>query len=273
MPNGYASHADYMSRVAEAANSRTKTVDRALRDALTPILYRRECDFIDFSRISTRDLGRAIHQRPEILKPLLVTCNVAGRAIARDLKVKVNTYRPRLSLDLAIKIAEYIQPFLPRTVPVDGIVLIDKTEFIDKEIRKGKGGWEREVCEAFNEVARVTFKKRKFKWGTDDFELDVASPPTGPIKHGIDVKRVEGDLDIQKRSDEIVNKADKFKHVFPKGQFAAVVYYPLADPERFERRLKSTKIDVVVFASEDEDSIYLGAKRVSQQFGILKADA
>jgi hypothetical protein len=219
-----------MGRVAVAANTRTKAVDAALRDALKRVIRRQQCDFIHFSKLSAAELANAIHLRPEILKPLLVTCNVAGRAIARDLKLKVNTYRPRLTESQALSLAEYIKPYLPDSVPVEGVVLIDKTEYIDKEIRKGKGAWERSVCDAFNEVAKVAFKKRKFTWGRDNFELDVASPLTGPIRFGVDVKRVEGDLDVHKRSDEIVNKADKFKQVYPKGKFAAVVYYPTSEP-------------------------------------------
>ncbi len=115
----------------------------------------------------------------------------------------------------------------------------------------------------------VAFKKRKFSWDDDKFELDAASPQSGPIRIGVDVKRVEGDLDIHKRSDEIVNKADKFKHAFPKGQFAAVVYYPLPDPQNMERRLRSPNIDIVVFASESDESIDEAASQVLGKFGVL----
>lgn len=244
---------------------------RAWRPRLAKkVVRRQECAFIHFSKLSARELASAIHQRPEILKPLLVACNVAGRAIARDLKLKVNTYRPKLTEEHALSIAEYIKPFLPDSVPLEGVVLIDKTEYIDKEIRKGKGAWERSVCEAFNEVAKVAFKKRKFTWGRDSFELDVASPLVGPIRFGVDVKRVEGDLDVHKRSDEIVNKADKFKQVYPKGRFAAVVYYPLPNPQSMKRRLHSKNIDIVVFASESEESVFEAARKVSAKFRVLK---
>jgi hypothetical protein len=116
----------------------------------------------------------------------------------------------------------------------------------------------------------VAFKKRKFFVGKEQFELDAASPLTGPIKYAVDVKRVEGSLDIQKRSDEIINKADKFKSETPKGKFAAVVYYPLAQPERFESRLASKNIDIVAFASESEESIEEAAIKVARKFGIVK---
>ena len=223
MSDGYANHADYMARVADAANARATAIAAALRDALKVAIRRRHCDFIEFSELSTESLAAAIQSRPDVLKPLLVECNVAGRAIARDLRLKVDTYRPRLSTKEALTIARYILPFLPRSVSIEAVVLSDRTEFIDTEIRKGKGAWERQVCAAFNALGTVAFKKRKFSWNEDKFELDVASPPAGPIRIGVDVKRVEGDLDIHKRSDEIVNKADKFKHAFPKGQFAAEI--------------------------------------------------
>ena len=128
MPNEYASHADYMGRVAESANARTKVIDTALREALKKFIVRQQCDYIDFSKLSTGHLAEAIQQRPEILKPLLVMCNVAGRALARDLKLQVNTYRPRLKPASARRIAEYIKPFLPKTVPIEGVVLIDKSQ-------------------------------------------------------------------------------------------------------------------------------------------------
>lgn len=259
-----------MGRVAESANARSKAIDTALREALKKFTIRQQCDYIDFSKLSTAQLAEAIHQRPEILKPLLITCNVAGRALARDLKLPVNTYRPRLKPENARKVAEYIKPFLPSTVPIEAVVLIDKTAYIDKEIRKGKGAWEREICNAFNEVATVAFKKRRFRSGNEEYELDAASPLNGPIKYGVDVKRVEGSLDIQKRSDEIVGKAAKFKATSRLGKFAAVVYYPLAAPERFRSRLASKNIDIVEFASESEKSIYQAVRNVAAKFGILK---
>jgi hypothetical protein len=270
VPNGYASHADYMARVAEAANARTEAIDKALRHALRGAIRRQPCDYIDFGTMSVQDLANAFLERPEILKPLFVACNVAGRAVARDLNLRVNTYRPRLTSEMAMQLAKYIKPYLPATVPVEGVVLIDKTEYIDKEIRKGKGAWEREVCEALNEVSKVAFKKRRFAAGGEIFELDAASPPKGSIRYAVDVKRVEGSLDIQKRSDEIINKADKFKSEEPKGKFAAVVYYPLSEPERFRRRLASKNIDIVSFASESEESIEDAAREVAAKFGILK---
>ncbi len=153
MSDGYARHADYMARVADAADARAKAIGAALREALKIGVRRGQCDFIEFSEISTEDLASAIQSRPDVLKPLLVICNVAGRAIARDLGLKVDTYRPRLSAKEAKVIAGYIHPFLPRSVPIEAIVLTDKTEFIDKEIRKSKGAWERQVCAALNALS------------------------------------------------------------------------------------------------------------------------
>ena len=90
----------------------------------------------------------------------------------------------------------------------------------------------------------------------EDFELDAACPRTGPISVAVDVKRIEARRDIHKRCDEIVNKAAKFKGVYPDGKFVAFIYYPFTDEHtNVANRLKSEDIDVVVFASEHPDSV------------------
>ena len=133
--------------------------------------------------------------------------------------------------------------------------------FLDKEIRKGKGRWEQMVRAALVDAAKRvgllgTFKKRHFETGGEEFELDAACPGTGPITVAVDVKRIEARRDIHKRCDEIVNKAAKFKGVYPGGKFVVFIYYPFTDEHlNVSNRLKSENIDVVVFASEHPESI------------------
>ena len=66
-----------------------------------------------------------------------------------------------------------------------------------------------------NSFSSLSFEKRKFEVDGEPFEIDVASPLVGEIKIGIDVKRIEARRDIHKRCDEIVNKANKSKSIFP----------------------------------------------------------
>ncbi|MDP2661422.1 MAG: hypothetical protein Q8R28_11910, partial [Dehalococcoidia bacterium] len=109
---------------------------------------------------------------------------------------------------------------------------------------------------ALNSFGRSRFRKRKFEVDGEQFELDAASPESGDIKIGIDVKRIEARRDIHKRCDEIVNKASKLKAVFPSSRFGFVMYYPFIDEhQNIASRLRSRDIDGVVFASESEESI------------------
>jgi hypothetical protein len=48
--------------------------------------------------MTAMDLAAAIQAEPSILKPLMACCNVAGRAVERDLDIRgLDTYVPRLS--------------------------------------------------------------------------------------------------------------------------------------------------------------------------------
>jgi len=106
-----------------------------------------------------------------------------------------------------------------------------------------------------SKYGKVSFKKRKFAVNDQKFELDAASPIEGKIQIGVDVKRIEARRDIHKRCDEILNKASKFKATFPDGKFAAVIYYPFVDEHlNVQSRLKSTLIDIVVFAGTQTES-------------------
>lgn len=254
---GYGSHHDYMSRVKADADTRQATIEAAIRKAFAGFIEKRKVEIIAFGSMSALDLAKALLAQPLILKPLLVCCNIAARAVERDLQIRnLNTYVPHLNEGHAKVIAGYIKPFLPPYVEVPSMSLIDRVSYVDKEVRKGKGRWERLVLEAINHYAETPFRKRKFEASGQKFELDLATPGSGPIRAGIDVKRIEARRDIHKRCDEIVNKANKLKSVFPAARFGAFIYYPFLDEHiNVQSRLGSAEIDAVVFASESKESI------------------
>jgi hypothetical protein len=203
------------------------------------------------------ELAKAIQKHPLILKALLAACNLAGRALKRDLKIdNIDTYQPVLTKTQASAVAGYLLSFLPPYLEIPTLSRIDMVSFLDKEIRKDKGRWEKLVCEALNKFGKTAFRKRKFEAGGQDFELDAASPPSGTVNIGIDIKRIEARQDIHKRCDEIVNKAAKLKSAFGKAKFAAVIYYPfIQDHANVLSRLESPNIDAVVFASSSAETI------------------
>jgi len=272
MPDRYGTHADYIDWVKEDADSRQKAVENALRKAFSGFIERREVEVIVFSAMTAFDLADAIITYPVILKPLLAACNIAARAIERDLSIKnVDTYNPRLSEDQAKVIAGYIKPFLPPYLEIPALTQIDRVAFIDKEIRKGKGRWEKKIIESLNRFSSLEFQKRMFIVEGEQFELDAASPKSGDIKVGIDIKRIEARRDIHKRCDEIVNKANKLKLAFPDSRFGAVIYYPFIEEHiNIQNRLRSDKVDGIVFASEARESIENAVRILLSTLGVSR---
>ena len=253
----YSTHADYMRSVSAEADARKGQIEEALRTAFRAFIEKRSTEVIVFSGMSVLDLARAIQAQPLVLKPLIASCNVAARAIERDLGIKnVDTYEPVLTSEQAAAIAGYMKPFLPDYLEVPALSTLDRVYFVDKEIRKGKGHWEKKIASALSKYHGQPFKKRKFSYRGDEFELDAACPTSGPIEIGVDVKRIEARRDIHKRCDEIVNKASKFKKVHKKAWFSAVVYYPFIDEHtNIQSLLRSPYVDAVMFASDDNTSI------------------
>lgn len=246
-----------MHWVKRDADQRQRVIEEALQRAFSEFIEKRNVDVVVFSGMSAVSLSKAIIGYPLILKPLLASCNIAARAIERDLGIKnIDTYSPRVDRNQAKVLAGYIKPFLPLYLEIPALARLDRVAFIDKEIRKGKGRWERKIIEALNTFARSPFKKRSFTVGGEQFELDAAAPTLGDIELGIDIKRIEARRDIHKRCDEIVNKAAKLKTAFPVSKFGAVVYYPFIDEHvNIQNRLRSGNIDSIVFASQEDESI------------------
>jgi len=253
----YESHVDYMGWVKGDADLRHKAIEDALRNAFPNFIEKREVEVVVFSSMTAFDLANAIINQPLILKPILTASNIAARAIERDLSIKnVDTYNPRLNEDQAKVIAGYIKPFLPAYLEIPALSQIDRVAFIDKEIRKRKGRWEKKILENLNRFGKLQFNKRMFVADGEQFELDAASPKSHDIKVGIDIKRIEARRDIHKRCDEIVNKATKLKSAFPGSKFGAIVYYPFIEEHiNIQNRLRSANIDGVVFASGAIESI------------------
>ena len=272
MPEGYDTHADYMGWVKADAEARQTAIAAALTEAFAHFIEKREVDVVNFSAMTVMDLAAAIQAHPTVLKALLVCCNVAGRAIERDLDIRgIDTYEPRLGEAKAAAIAGYLKPFLPQEAPVPALCELDRFFFVDKEIRARKGRWERMILTALNQQSRLVFKKRKFDVAGESFELDAAAPETGPIEVAVDVKRIEARRDIHKRADEIINKAAKFKTAYPHGKFAAVVYYPFtAEHVNVQSRLESPNIDAVCFASQSEDQIFVAVGLLVDRLDIRR---
>jgi hypothetical protein len=272
MPEGYDSHADYMGWVKADAESRASEMRTSLIRAFAKFVEIREIEVINFSAMTAMELAAAIQTEPSILKPLMACCNVAGRAVERDLDIRgLDTYEPRLSETHAAAIAGYLKPFLPQELAVPALSELDRFFFVDKEIRARKGRWEQSIVESLNTLSRYTFKKRRFEVGKEFFEIDAAAPETGKIEVAVDVKRIEARRDIHKRADEIINKAAKFKKKHPKSLFAAVVYYPFtAEQVNIQSRLASRYVDAVCFASQGGEQIGVAIGLLVDQLKIRK---
>ena len=88
MPRGYGSHAEYMQWVKGDADHRQRVIEEALHQAFSGFIETRRVDVIVFSGMSAIKLSKAIFAHPLVLKPLLASCNIAARAIERDLGIK-----------------------------------------------------------------------------------------------------------------------------------------------------------------------------------------
>jgi hypothetical protein len=259
-----------MDSVANSADERGKLTLQTLREAFSQFIATQQVEVILFSDIDVFSLAEAIQKYPGVLKPISSACNIAARAIERDLNIRnLNTYAPRLTKEQAAAIAGYIKPFLPPYLELPALVHLDRVNFIDKQIRMSKGQWEKRVTDGLNADSQVKFKKRKFEVDGESFEIDAAYPSNGPIEIAVDVKRIEARRDIHKRCDEIVNKANKLKKSLRTAKFAAVVYYPFVEEQiNIQNRLRSVDIDAVAFASDADDSISNATKSLLAQLRL-----
>jgi hypothetical protein len=278
----FANHAVRMSWVLADARIRRATITAELRRAFSAHIETRQTEWIRFDSVSTNVLAQAFLEHPGVVKPITAICNIAGRAIRRDLGFDVETYRPRLTPAQASQLAGYVKPFLPQAMALPGIEAIDDWFYIDKEIRSYQGRWESLITDSLTRRTGKTFKKRKFTIEDSEsgeqleFELDAALPAMGePIDVAVDVKRIGSPRDIHKRIDEIVNKAAKFKGRYPSGRFGAVVYYPFdpASQSNITNRMRSAHIDGLVFpAGDSPDSVVSAVLLLIPQLGLAVVD-
>lgn len=261
-----------MKLVAAEADERQRVIQQALRSAFAKYIVNRSVEVVVFADMDVFELATAIQEIPSVLKPLTAACNIAARAIERDLQIRnVATYDPKLTSEQAAAIAGYLKPFLPEYLELPALLHLDRVYFIDKQIRMGKGQWEKKITESLNANSPLKFKKRKFEVDGETFEIDAAFPISGQIKIAIDVKRIEARRDIHIRCDEIVNKAAKLKKSLPTAKFAAVIYYPfVAEQVNISNRLRSESIDAVAFASDADDSIMTAAASLLAQLKVSK---
>lgn len=266
----YGTHTSYIEHVLPGADDRTASVTESLRSAFQSFIRREEADVIDFENQTPTDLAEALLAHPIILKSILALCNIAGRAIERDLDLKnIDTYGLRLTRDQANQIAGFVKSFLPPSVSVATLVQIDRNAYFDKEIRAHKGRWENSVTSSLSTLSGLLFKKTKFSVGRESFELDSAYRSEETIPYAVDVKRIEARRDIHKRADEIANKAIKFKETYPESKFGAMIYYPfISEHGNIRERLSGAPIDFVAFASESTDSIDNAVLLMLARFGI-----
>jgi hypothetical protein len=111
---GYGNQKEYVSRVLPAAIARQREIEQELRLAFSAYIEMREIDVVIFERMPATDLAKAIKEHPRILKALLAACNLAGRALKRDLKIdNIDTYEPTLTSEQANAVAGYLLSFLP----------------------------------------------------------------------------------------------------------------------------------------------------------------
>lgn len=252
----YSSRRDQLA-TALPSKDRTDSVQQDLILAFTKVIAYKEVPFISFGDLNAEELAQAFFNYPKIVKPVLSCVNVAGRAIKRDLGINIDTYGSKLSAEQSSLLAGFVKPILPDQIAIPALLELDRYFWTDKQMRATKGQWETIVRDAIVEKAGADFRKRKFIIGNEKYELDAAYPSTGePIVVGIDVKRIEAQQDIHKRSDEIINKAAKFKAAYPASLFVAIVYFPFpAQHINLQSRLKSSEIDHVFFAGETDSSI------------------
>lgn len=262
-------HGEYLALVKAKRLEREREIHDALLRLFSNRVVRREVEVIELGKVTAKELAASLLAVPRILKPMLVACNMGKLALRGDLGIEVDTINPRLTPDLARTIADYLLPQLPESLTVDSLVRLDAYQFVDSEIRKHKGRWETRFRDGLLALG-FDVRKRKFINADDEeFELDIAWPATGPIVVGVDVKMIGHSSDVQKRGDEIVNKAANLKRDVPKSVFISIVHYRIKDDEqRLRDRLRSPNIDEVLLAGDDDESIEIVVGRLAE---VLRA--
>ena len=270
----YSSHREQLL-AAQPPPERIGDVEASLIEAYKTAIVYREVPFIVFGDLDAEELTAAFVRYPIIIKPTVACVNVAQRAIKRDLGIDFDTYAERVPEGKARLLAGYLKPLLPPAIAVPALMELDRYFWTDKEMRSAKGRWEVRVTAAITGASGgLRFGKRMFEVDDETFELDAAYPTEGKIEIGIDVKRLESSRDLHKRSDEIVNKAEKFNKAYPTSKFATVVYFPFPHQHiNLQSRLRSEYIVGPFFAGETDSSIASAAEMVVGALDVKKKEA
>lgn len=268
-PREYSSHREQILNCGPSPE-RIQQLQECLMHAYERVIAYREVPVITFGDMNAEELAVAFAKYPIIIKPTLCCVNIAARAIARDLGIDLKTYAKKISTAHAQLLAGYVKPLLPAEVAVPALIELDRYTWTDKAMRALKGTWEKEVARAIQKASGRMFRKRMFDCDGQRFEIDIAYPATGDvIEIAVDIKRIEAQRDTHKRADEIVNKAAKFKRVYPNGRFFAVVYYPFpAQHMNFQNRLLDPRIDRIFFAAATPSSIAQTAEMLAGVLGF-----
>jgi phosphoribosylpyrophosphate synthetase len=271
IPEEYETQPELIKKVDKQAQERHEEIVSALNLAFENHIKTVEEKSIQLSKINVETLADILLEYPIILKPMLIlTCVFGSRALQRDLGLKsIDTYNPRLTRELALRISEYLKPLLPSSVTLSAMVQLDWTEFMDKEIRASKGRWETRVLQTISVAYGLPFKKRKIVLNGEEYEIDAATPLVGDIIMAVDVKRLEAERDLHKRCDEIVRKASALKETHKNAKFVAVIYYPF-DKNDIRNRLSNSDIDKVVFADNSPSSIEIAALEIKKSTSLAQ---
>lgn len=268
----YSSHREQVLE-HQPSQERVEELNEALLEAFERVIEYRSAPFILFELLTVDELTEAFYRFPIIIKPILACVNIAQRALKRDLDLDFDTYSNKVPERVAAQLAGYVRPFLPNVLGVSALMELDRFFWTDKEMRAKKGNWERVITHELNAQATEPFRKRKFWCEGQSFELDAALPASGDgdIRVGIDVKRIEARQDIHKRSDEVVNKAAKFKKSFPNSKFVSIIYFPFPSLHtNLHGRLTNANIDSIYFAGESRASIIPTIQMLLDELGMLK---
>jgi len=132
----YDNHGDLVLKLQERANERCWDLADKLKEAFKNFIKTESLEVVFFSEMNVDDLANAFIKFPSVLKPILTACNIAARAIERDLNItNLDTYFPRLSEKQAGEIAAYIKQFLPSYIAIPALCSLDKHFYMDKEMR------------------------------------------------------------------------------------------------------------------------------------------
>ncbi len=255
MDNEFSHQKDLYFEAQKRSVQRREKIKKAIRTELHKYLSEFKDIEIRASDIGEDELALVLFRAPILLKALISTCNIAQRAIKRDLGFDVKTYGTTLKMNRATQLAKYIKPFLPKTITLESLLLVDHVYFIDNEMRQIKGSeWEKRVIETLRRISGRDFRKRKFN--SNHYEIDAALASRGIIIVGVDIKRIESPRDIHKRSDEIINKAVHLKRTFPDAKFFAMIYFPFPkEQDKIEERFAESQVDGIVYVRASDVSI------------------